>query len=544
MNKVEYIKIGTTKLNNDTFNVYMNRSYGTYFLKHNNNSLMYPTIEEFIILSKRFKTNYNIVKNDNHKNIKYKECNTNINNDINIDIDINYRTFDSENQKYIKKIKHTKNNNIQKIKKVVLQPKVIIGSTLVSLVLIFSYVRFNNIIKSKYNILIDNKEYKDMTDYEILSNLNWDVELVEEDKILSFYSEIKKEEKNAHRKYFKNIDEFKEYKNINKPITFKDLRDAITRNKNIDEIFQLWLMEGIDNLEKSNMFNDFDFSVLYSNIERMTIQIVTDKINNNEITIGCFESNTSTVKILNGNLNKHTFLHESIGHGITEYYDIFKTDNLEEIYGFTMHIPIVEVTPNINKESEAKYTVDFNDSCYGLEEGKADWITNIACNENNENTVYMSEAEQLRIYMELCNLDFKTILDEGGTGILKALQNIVKENAFDYIEAVDVQCTFNQRRLEQCEDKYHFKTNIDNLITNYVKKRLIEGEKFSNIQNKLKNIFENKEMNVIYTAGYEKFELLDLNKFYDNIIEYTELFKYLEKTDNTVSKKIVGNLEK
>lgn len=116
---------------------------------------------------------------------------------------------------------------------------------------------------------------------------------------------------------------FRNYIDLDKKeITFDDLREVTRENENITGELEKIIIEGLDNLEKSG-FN-MDYSVLYYNLKKMTIEYVDEEETFGNSGIFYFE--TATVKI-NDNLkgkmtdySKGVLLHEIIGHGSTKAY--------------------------------------------------------------------------------------------------------------------------------------------------------------------------------------------------------------------------------
>ena len=78
-----------------------------------------------------------------------------------------------------------------------------------------------------------------------------------------------------------SLEEIKSIIGIN-DITWEDVKEAIKGNKSIDESFISYILEGIDNLEKSGI--NYDLTALYLNLKTMTVekQDINDNYNEGE----------------------------------------------------------------------------------------------------------------------------------------------------------------------------------------------------------------------------------------------------------------------
>ena len=297
----------------------------------------------------------------------------------------------------------------------------------------------------------------------IESNFQFDIQELPEE-VLECHSYV--DENSQKIIYCENMDEFREYVNVKNP-TYNDLRQVLNQNENIPDKYKEILRNGLNNLEEK--LPNLDLVVLYYNLNRIKVfdeNTVDFEEEMDEKVSGYFKINEG-VAIVNSDESDEVVLHEVFGHGITEAY--IPDKNVTQ-----------SMTPKIVslEEDENASSVSLSSIGRSLEEGKADTIAAIAAGESPENTVrYITEFEQLRIYMETTNTSLEELTKYGiGNLILKMKQNDVNKPV-TYIENIDFifNKSFNLDVSMEIPDEKFTKNNINAFFIDYFDDKLNAG---------------------------------------------------------------------
>lgn len=260
----KYRLVATIKYKENKFQILSNVQCQKYFLKIlDDGALIYPTLEEFDELNKIFNVNNNLMY-------------------------------------MINKDKRGENNNSKKSKYISLIPKIIHKGVLISLATALMLTGCSKSIEANS---ISDETSKDNIFYgEILS---------EDISVLRYYKGVT---------YCKDIEEFKKYIDIDvKNPTFEDLKNAIRKNENIDDIYKEWLYTGIDNLESSRI--NMDLTILYYNLNRIKIiEVSLDEIKEDypPAAVAYFNCIDGIVGVNKEIVNPFEIYHEVLGHGMTQ----------------------------------------------------------------------------------------------------------------------------------------------------------------------------------------------------------------------------------
>lgn len=263
--------------------------------------------------------------------------------------------------------------------------------------------------------------------------------------------------------------EFKKFLKVKNP-TYDDVVELITQKENLSNKYKYWLISGLNNLKQE--LGDIDLSVLYYNIARM--QILNKSYNEMEEdskikgTVATFKPITGEVYINENEIDSTTFLHEVLGHGLTEGYIDGKAYTT-----FTI--------PAFSKIDKYYYVFGFG---HAFEEAKAELISEIASGipiQYHDNG-YSQSIEALRIIMKTTNLTLADVIKHGGVSYLI---DKMKENDIDYplehIENFDAFFTMlkNSSKLLPVEipgEEYDFTNSLEDYMIDFVDEKIARGE--------------------------------------------------------------------
>ena len=217
---------------------------------------------------------------------------------------------------------------------------------------------------------------------------------------------------------------FASYLEIDRP-TYEDLKELIYKKDNISEKYKEWLTEGLDNIEKE--LGEINLSVLYYNLSRLNIINKNyDEIHKDtgmNVSIGYFDIETGDVVVNEEMINRKTFCHEVLGHGMTEAYAKGKAYT-------SIRMPVIT-------ESEGyKLIYDFGIS---IEEAKADMIAQIACGLKigKIDTSYNQFIEFLRICMETTGVSLNDLIQKGVPYLIEKMKENGIDDPITHIENMD-----------------------------------------------------------------------------------------------------------
>lgn len=422
-NSITYKLLGKVNYKGNEFNIYRDKKYRKFYLKiikdNNFANLMYPTWEEYNELNKIFGMNY--IK-DIETLIKQKNSGSKL-----------------SDKKIVKFI-----------------PKVI---TKVGLLTILTAIKLcGDELKSGS---ISTQIISQITDENLLEYRGYSIEKIED----GIYALNKVTVDEDTYIMCRNVDELKKELGLEGIPTYDDLLNAIKNNENISGRYEEWFCEAISNLSHNEEFKDVDFSVLLYNIQRMKIEEKTseeiiERAENDNV-VAFYEPATQKVGVNPNNVTKYIFLHEALGHASTQLI----VDNIH--YESNVILSIVD-----RNSDGSMGNIDAIFIGSGLEEGKADLLTEISLNFSEKAaSVYDIEKETFREYKETLRLSWADIINNSMTlKIITEMKKIGIENPIEYIDNSDILHNANasdKLHYGELEDEVKFKNNVGNFLIEY-----------------------------------------------------------------------------
>lgn len=486
---VEYKLLGRLRHNGNLFNIYEDNKYRKFYLRliENNDKieLSYPTLDEFNALNKIFNVNYisSILcffkKND---------------------------TDDSGNKLYNKK-------------KIKIIPKVITSTGLVCLAMALAltgcginHTNEPSSIPSTTGLHSSYKDESEMSDEELLIYNYGDIFYeIENGIFVSEYISVDLDNNGcAHCYCCKNMEEFKEKVGMKGSPSYQDLKQAIEKNQNIDEKYKVLLYDGLNNLAKSKEMEGVDFSVLLYNLERMkVIEKTSEEISSvaGLSALAYFSPFDSSVVVNPENYNdsdfKYLFIHEAIGHASTEVEVV--SNNYQGI-AFSSRALLTTVLRGENNQYNG-----INKTLTGqsLEEGKADYLTMIACNTRICSSSFDTEIETFREYIQTLGLSLSEVINNPCTlTIINKMKEFKMMNSTKYIINSDnlltARFTFNDpiSKDEPVNNEILFANNVGDFMLDYANSQIRAGKNISEISKEISDIINNS---IFKTIGASRF---------------------------------------
>lgn len=465
------------------YKVLSNNRYEKYFLKiSEDRTLIYPTIQEFSEL-------YEIFKNKGIKKYSYE---------------IN-------------------NNNRGKIKngKIKLEPKVVAGTTLISLALAITFIansKENNNISKENIAQISNSQYYEQPSVKQIKQDKLKEEMkLNEDETIEFLKSGEIEAKKISDKtyyiqkykdyiYCNSAEEFGKYVENSNP-TYDDIRNALETNNNIKEKYKNIILKGIDNLEEK--LPNMNLSVLYYNISRMkitetTIQDIKKECGAN--VIAYFNKMTGEIMVDENCVQDNTILHEVLGHGAT--CASLQIENKNVIMGTELLIYFDE-TGNVEV---------FGDS---MSEAEADMIGEKGTEETYQySQEYLPISEQLRIFMSTAEVNLETLLNKGSKHLVEKLYSKGIKDPFIYIEQCDSLCRAMQSGIPITEPENAIKNNVKTFLKEYATSKLEQGEDIDSIIQQINKIMlDTDKLNIVIYDNKGSYGNIEMSELREEIIE-------------------------
>lgn len=290
-------------------------------------------------------------------------------------------------------------------------------------------------------------------------------------------------------------------------ITWNDIRDSIS-NSNFDDYHKNILLKGIGNLEKNN-FN-MDLSVLNYNLNNISIKYKDEYDKDNILgTFDCFNHEiTISNKIDDAEKYELVFLHEMLGHGMTDaYYD-------ESCVYCSIDQPIFVIDENKNYVGNSFFGNAF-------EESMAQIIA-ITAIDKQLSTKYMSSYDLSMVeLLMLCKDNNCSLVDYANNGVF-FLVNKMKHNNIDDPNGIIAMTTYNLSEEEfniSSEDvmyKY-FVEVVDDCYEN--------GKSIKEINNRIADDFNSfNEYVLTYNGSYDvvlhESDGINLTRLYEDIGNY------------------------
>lgn len=505
----EYRMIGSIRHNNETFNIYQDKMYRKFYLKNIDRGLMYPTLEEFQELNK---------------------------------------IFTKSALNFSKSIKESKYINAKVLKFI---PKVIYRGQLIPLLAAIMMTQPSMIIEEKHDSDENNIGYHDSINDDEIQQATKSIFEMSDREYLE-YKGIKFEEIgegvfvvkefidaiDVRHVYFQNDDEFKNFLGIDKKITFDDLREVINKRQDIDQKYKDWINYGINNLEKSRLFEDYDFSVLYSNLEKFTIENKTEeeiKQIYGENVIANFNEIDAKIVINSESVSLSCFLHEILGHGITEWgQEIDGTT-----YNRTSKMPLL----TIYSDGENK-GVDCNYFGRGMSEACATIITHLADGNYEKGCFdyfsYSLQYEQFRVYRALSGTDLTDFLNGGTKLLINNMNSVGIKNAMERLASCDFLTEITCKGCEaELSEEVTSKYNIKEAIMEYANNSYANGISIKWIKEKINNI----ELNHLFTDASTPYDSVHVIEYTNEILEELDRWQYTDQTDLTMGTTTIGTTE-
>ena len=338
-----------------------------------------------------------------------------------------------------------------------------------------------------------------------------------------------------------DFDEFARLMEIQSKPTYSEVWNTLLNNNEIDEKYKMWLLEGMENLEKK--LPNMDLTVLNYNLKRLKLKAATDEeINRNKNLgerVGRFDAETGAAYFVDTEddmFNKFVVLHEVLGHGISEAVvtrpakDSFKMD---ESFDWTIHVSKEKIIVSdsifvmkcFDEAKENGRDYDFFYVGQGFEEGKADLIAKFAMGDLMVlGSSYLEQSEELRIMCEACGLSLEEYISNGGAEILsQKMQENDVENSLSYIYASDIYTNAQKSGLvEVLDTNVGFKENITAFFKDYADNKMKNGADKKEIIEKFAKIVLASGEYTHYAFSNEK--VMDYAKFIkENLIETVQV---------------------
>ena len=229
-----------------------------------------------------------------------------------------------------------------------------------------------------------------------------------------------------------NLEEFREYQNIDFVPTWDDVINAFNENKNINDEQRKIILESINNMKDCKELKELDLSVLYVNAKRIKFKYLTtkemiDTLNRDSI-YAYFDTVSGIVYLPSDkSLRTFEFIHEVLGHGTLAFRE--ETDDKLIVFDCTNYLML----PN-----EDRYTG------YSLgtmvSEGGANMIAHFATNDYSVNTFYELFEEELRVIASLCNISMGELLNHKGISLYDLMYKNGISTPVEYVFKMDAIC--------------------------------------------------------------------------------------------------------
>ena len=260
-----------------------------------------------------------------------------------------------------------------------------------------------------------------------------------------------------------------------KNVTWEDLKLTVNNSK-FDEYHKQLLLRGINNLKKNN-FN-IDLSAINYNIKNINIEYV-DEYHDKDVLgeFSCFEHKIRLSKNIN-NQKKYeiVFLHEMLGHGMTDAY----IDDTK-VY-CSIDTPTYVIDENNKYIGYSLYGEAFTESTAQIIALKA--LDNDLCEE------YMSGYDLVMAEQLMLCKDNNCELDEYANYGVDCLIKKMKQNKIDNPYEIIAMVSHN---LETSKIKEKMEISSDEVMYNYfierIQDELESGTSFQELNDKIRNVF-------------------------------------------------------
>jgi len=358
--------------------------------------------------------------------------------------------------------------------------------------------------KEKMNINNSTYTLEQYTDIPYLYN----IQSYDSEKAKGTPYEMKKVQKSYNTKCTPK--EFEKYTN-EKNITWSDLKNTVNNSK-FDNNHKNILLKGIDNLEKNN-FN-MNLSAINYNIKNISIEYV-DEYHDEDILgeFSCFEHKITLSKNINDQSKYElVFLHEMLGHGMTDAY----IDDTK-VY-CSIDTPTYVTDPDNNFIGYSLYGEAFTESTAQ--------IIAITALDKQLSPEYMSGYDlNMTELLMLCkdnNCEIAEYADNGINYLIKKMKQNKIDNPYDLIAMT----TYN---LETAEMNMEIKKLSEQIMYEYFCERVSdkkqEGKSLEEINKDIQEIFN-------YFGEYILVEIIDNDNIVANNKDYINLTRLYEEIGN------------
>jgi len=331
-----------------------------------------------------------------------------------------------------------------------------------------------------------------------------------------------------------SFEEFAELAGTKVKPTYEEVWDTLINNPQINEKYKMWLLEGLENMQK--VMPNLDLTVLKYNLNRLNIKATTNQEVNygmeNGALAGRFDPDTGIIyfsETQDETFDRFVLLHEALGHCISEASFEKPTDERYKVGNnsyWMVHITHDKVVISdsmfvmkcFDEENEEGRKFEMFRIGTGLEEGKADSIAKIAMgNVKVIGSSYSEQTEQLRIMCESLEMTLEDFIQNGGAELLSdRMQENGIENSLTYIYSNDISVTAKKSDMvELVNSKVSFKENILNYFKEYAKGKIDKGESKEEIISRFVKILS--EGNGLTSALLVKDDLLVETEKIENV---------------------------
>ena len=336
--------------------------------------------------------------------------------------------------------------------------------------------------------------------------------------------------------HIKDRAEFAKYAKTPLSPSYDEVIETLSKNDKVPDEYKKILLDGLRNMKEG--LPDLDLTILNFNLNRLEIIKVTEEemaeVTNKNFS-GMFNCLTAKVYFIgdeDDTLNTYTLLHECLGHASTEAE--IEGIPIDEYVDFGFGYELKELGVVI---SDYDYTVRFvkserenkkDDSIYGLlgfglEEGKADAIANIAIDGTMIGGPYEPADEMLRIILRTIDMDLTEFINNGGTAYLnRKMQEKGIDNSLQAITTIDIFDDIIQGKDDEfriTEGMPQIEQNMIEFIIDYAVDQIRSGKMTKKeVIAKFSDIISDSKLEIIhiYLDGIED---IDVSKLEEDVID-------------------------
>lgn len=504
---IEYMLLGKINFQGSKYNVYVDNKYRKFYLKiidsDKSMNLAYPTLEEFISLNKLFGMNY-----INHINYYIDENNS------------NHKLSDSKRVKFIPKV-------VTKTGLISLAAAILLSGCGVQDIPTSNISEATSIVETtNTEETAEPKTIQEMTDEEVLEYYGYPINKIED----GIYALNRIKSNGESYTICRNVNEFKKYTGMKGQPSYDDLLKAIENNVSITGRYEEWFKEAINNLSQNEDFKGVDFSVLLYNIQRMEIEEkTTEQIrdeSNKTFAKAYFNPKTKQVAINPDTVTQVVFLHEILGHACTQ------TITEENIYFES------EAVITILDRAEDGSVNDISNVIigYGLEEGKADMIAELALKGSARSpSSYDIEKETFREFKETLGLTWADIINNSMTlKIISKMAELGMDNSIKYVDSSDT--LYRVGMFEDFDENVRFKNNMGQFLLDYAQSQIKAGKTMKDVSNQISQMIQGCLTNWIGISTMVPKDATNMKEFEEYVLSLIEKSQDIEgepkKDDN------------